>query len=298
MATQTESLTVPTQRSRVGLRQSRRTAAAVRMTLVYLALALGGVMVSIPFFWMLSTSLKDEGSVFLYPPQWIPQPLQPQNYVQAMTVLPFALFFRNTLITTLVPLVGALFSCSIVAYSFARLRWPGRDIWFLVVLATLMLPEQVTMIPRFILFRNLGWINTFFPLIVPPFFAVGAFNVFLLRQFFMTISTETDDAAKIDGAGVLGIYWRILLPLSKPALAAVAVFIFKAHWDDFLGPLIYLHSQSNFTLALGLRAFQGEYGTDWNLLMAASLVVMMPVLLLFYFLQRYFIQGIVFTGIK
>jgi len=291
-------LVAPQQRSRVGLRQSRHAAETLRMTLVYVALAVGGIIVSIPFVWMLSTSLKDEGSVFLYPPQWWPQPLQPQNYVQAMTVLPFALFFRNTLITTLVPLVGALASCSIVAYSFARLRWPGRDIWFLVLLATLMLPEQVTMIPRFILFRNLGWINTFYPLIVPPFFAVGAFNIFLLRQFFMTISTETDDAAKIDGAGVLGIYWRILLPLSKPALAAVAVFVFKAHWDDFLSPLIYLHSQSNFTLALGLRAFQGEYGTDWNLLMAASLVVMLPVLLLFFFLQRYFIQGVVFTGIK
>jgi ABC-type glycerol-3-phosphate transport system permease component len=291
-------LVAPQQRSRVGLRQSRHAAETLRMTLVYVALAVGGIIVSIPFVWMLSTSLKDEGSVFLYPPQWWPQPLQPQNYVQAMTVLPFALFFRNTLITTLVPLVGALFSCSLVAYSFARLRWPGRDIWFLVLLATLMLPEQVTMIPRFILFRNLGWINTFYPLIVPPFFAVGAFNIFLLRQFFMTISTETDDAAKIDGAGVLGIYWRILLPLSKPALAAVAVFVFKAHWDDFLSPLIYLHSQSNFTLALGLRAFQGEYGTDWNLLMAASLVVMLPVLLLFFFLQRYFIQGVVFTGIK
>ncbi|HEY8746216.1 MAG TPA: carbohydrate ABC transporter permease [Chloroflexota bacterium] len=298
MATQTESLVAPQQRSRVGLRQSRHAAETLRMTLVYVALALGGIIVCIPFVWMLSTSLKDEGSVFLYPPQWWPQPLQPQNYVQAMTVLPFALFFRNTLITTLVPLVGALFSCSLVAYSFARLRWPGRDIWFLVLLATLMLPEQVTLIPRFILFRNLGWINTFYPLIVPPFFALGAFNVFLLRQFFMTISTETDDAAKIDGAGVLGIFWRILLPLSKPALAAVAVFVFKAHWDDFLNPLIYLHSQDHFTLALGLRAFQGEYGTDWNLLMAASLVVMLPVLLLFFFLQRYFIQGVVFTGIK
>ncbi|MCL4509096.1 MAG: carbohydrate ABC transporter permease [Chloroflexi bacterium] len=298
MASQAQSWLASPRDRKVRLWQSRRTADATRMTLTYLTLGIGGIFVCIPFFWMLSTSLKNEGAVFLYPPQWIPQPLQPQNYAQALTVLPFALFFRNTLITTLVPLVGALFSCSIVAYSFARLRWPGRDIWFLVVLATLMLPEQVTMIPRFILFRNLGWINTFYPLIVPPFFAIGAFNVFLLRQFFMTVSTETDDAAKIDGAGVFGIYWRILLPLSKPALAAVAVFIFKAHWDDFLGPLIYLHSQGMFTLALGLRAFQGEYGTDWNLLMAASLVVMLPVLLLFFFLQRYFIQGIVFTGIK
>ncbi len=297
MATQAQSF-APTKAKRVGLRQSRRAAAVTKLTLVYATLAVGAIFVSIPFIWMLSTSLKDEGSVFLYPPRWIPQPLHPENYTQALTVLPFALFFRNTLITTLAPLVGALASCSLVAYSFARLRWPGRDVCFLIVLATLMLPEQVTMIPRFILFRNLGWINTFYPLIVPPFFAVGAFNIFLLRQFFMTISVETDDAAKIDGAGVLGIYWRILLPLSKPALAAVAVFVFKGHWDDFLQPLIYLHSQQNFTLALGLRAFQGEYGTDWNLLMAASLVVMLPVLLLFFFLQRYFVQGIVFTGIK
>ncbi len=154
------------------------------------------------------------------------------------------------------------------------------------------------MVPRFILFRELGWLNTFLPLIVPPYFALGAFNVFLLRQFFMTISTETDDAARIDGAGVLGIYWRINLPLSKPALAAVAIFVFKGHWDDFLGPLIYLNSQENFTLALGLRAFQGEFATNWNLLMAASLVVMLPMLLLFFFLQRYFIQGVVFTGIR
>jgi len=295
----TEARPFRVERSRqVSLWQSKRAMNALRLTLVYVALAIGAIFVCIPFVWMLSTSFKDEGAVFLYPPQWLPQPFVPENYVQALTVLPFALFFRNTLITTLVPLLGALLSGSLVAYSFARLRWPGRDVCFLTVLATLMLPEQVTMIPRFILFRELGWLNTFLPLIVPPYFALGAFNVFLLRQFFMTISTETDDAARIDGAGVLGIYWRIILPLSKPALAAVAIFVFKGHWDDFLGPLIYLNSQENFTLALGLRAFQGEFATDWNLLMAASLVVMLPVLLLFFFLQRYFIQGVVFTGIK
>jgi multiple sugar transport system permease protein len=283
---------------RVGLLRGKRATGALRMALVYVALGIGAVLVCIPFLWMLSTSFKDEGAVFLYPPQWIPLPFVPQNYAQALTVLPFALFFRNTLITTLTPLLGALLSGSLVAYSFARLRWPGRDICFLIVLATLMLPEQVTLIPRFILFRELGWINTFLPLIVPPYFAVGAFNVFLLRQFFMTISTEVTDAARIDGTGVLGVYWRIMLPLSKPALAAVGIFVFKGHWDDFLGPLIYLNTQANFTLALGLVAFQGEFATYWNLLMAASLVVMLPVLLLFFFLQRYFVQGVVFTGIK
>jgi len=278
--------------------RSRRRADALKLVAVYTILGAGAIVVVLPFAWMLSTSLKDEASVFVFPPEWIPRPVHLENYAQALTVLPFALFFRNTLITTLTPIAGALLSCSVVAYSFARLRWPGRDVLFLVVLATMMLPEQVTMIPQFILYKHLGWIDTFFPLIVPPYFAVGSFNVFLLRQFFLTIPHEMDDAAKIDGASVLGIYWRIVLPLSKPAMAAVAIFVFQGHWNDFLYPLIYLHSQGNFTLALGLRAFQGQYGTDWNLLMAASLVVMAPLLILFFVAQRYFIQGVVFSGVK
>jgi len=296
MATQTEAL--PQQQLHAAHVSSRRRTNFVKMTTVYFILAAGAFLIFIPFVWMISTSLKDEGSVFLFPPKWIPNPVQPENYVQAMTVLPFALFFRNTLITTLVPIVGALLSCSLVAFSFARLRWPGRDVLFLVVLATMMLPEQVTMIPQFIMYRHLNWIDTFLPLIVPPYFAVGAFNIFLLRQFFLTIPLEMDDAAKIDGSSIPGIYWRIVLPLSKPALAAISIFVFQGHWNDFLFPLIYLHSRNNFTLALGLRAFQGQYGTDWNLLMAASLVVMAPLLLLFFFAQRYFIQGVVFSGVK
>ncbi len=277
---------------------SRRRFEAIKLAAVYVMLLIGGVFVCLPFFWMISTSLKDEGSVFIFPPDWIPNPILWSNYAQALTVLPFALFLRNTLITTIVPIVGALLSCSLTAYSFSRLRWPGRDFCFLLVLATMMLPQQVTMIPKFILFRYLGWIDTFFPLIIPPWFAVGAFNIFLLRQFFLTVPLEMDDAAKLDGATYLDIYFRLLLPLIKPALAAVAIFVFQFHWNDFLEPLIYLHSQSNFTLALGLRSFQGEYGTDWNLLMAASLAVMTPPLLLFFFAQRYFIQGVVFTGVK
>jgi len=281
-----------------GLLSSRRRATSLKLTVTYLALLIGGIFVCLPFVWMISTSLKDEGSVFIFPPNWIPNPILWSNYSQALTVLPFALFLRNTLITTLVPIIGVLISCSLTAYSFSRLRWPGRDICFVLVLATMMLPGQVTMIPKFILFRYLGWIDTFFPLIAPPWFAVGAFNVFLLRQFFLTVPLEMDDAAKLDGANYLDIYARLLLPLMKPALAAVAIFTFQFHWNDFLEPLIYLHSQSNFTLALGLRSFQGEYGTDWNLLMAASLAVMTPPLLLFFFAQRYFIQGVVFTGVK
>lgn len=277
---------------------SRTRRNALRMGAVYLILATGAIFISLPFIWMISTSLKDEGAVFVFPPDWIPHPLLFSNYATALTVLPFGLFLRNTLITTLVPMVGAILSCSLAAYSFSRLRWPGRDLCFLLVLSTMMLPHQVTMIPRFILFKELDWVDSFLPLVVPPWFAVGAFNIFLLRQFFMTIPLETDDAAKLDGASYPDIYARILLPLSKPALAAIAIFVFQFHWNDFLEPLIYLHSQYNFTLALGLRAFQGEYGTDWNLLMAASLVVMLPPLLLFFVAQRYFIQGVVFTGIK
>ncbi len=296
MASPSQPFALPTTSTRRAT--SKRRTDLIKMTVVYLLLGLGAVFVCIPFVWMLSTSLKDEASVFLFPPEWVPRPVQPQNYLEAMTVLPFGVFFRNTLITTLVPIVGALASCSLVAYSFSRLRWPGRDALFLIVLATMMLPEQVTMIPQFILFKNLGWVDTFWPLIIPPYFAVGSFNIFLLRQFFMTIPLEMDDAAEIDGASILGIYWRIILPLSKPALAAVSIFVFQAHWNDFLYPLIYLHSKNNFTLALGLRAFQGQYGTDWNLLMAASLVVMAPLLILFFVAQRYFIQGVVFSGVK
>jgi len=296
MASPSQPLALPTTSTRRAT--SKRRADLIKMAVVYLLLGLGAIFVCIPFVWMLSTSLKDEASVFLFPPEWVPRPVQPQNYLEAMTVLPFGVFFRNTLITTLVPIVGALASCSLVAYSFSRLRWPGRDALFLIVLATMMLPEQVTMIPQFILFKNLGWVDTFWPLIIPPYFAVGSFNIFLLRQFFMTIPLEMDDAAEIDGASILGIYWRIILPLSKPALAAVSIFVFQAHWNDFLYPLIYLHSKNNFTLALGLRAFQGQYGTDWNLLMAASLVVMAPLLILFFVAQRYFIQGVVFSGVK
>jgi len=296
MASPSQPFALPTTSTRRAT--SKRRADLIKMAVVYLLLGLGAIFVCIPFVWMLSTSLKDEASVFLFPPEWVPRPVQPQNYLEAMTVLPFGVFFRNTLITTLVPIVGALASCSLVAYSFSRLRWPGRDALFLIVLATMMLPEQVTMIPQFILFKNLGWVDTFWPLIIPPYFAVGSFNIFLLRQFFMTIPLEMDDAAEIDGASILGIYWRIILPLSKPALAAVSIFVFQAHWNDFLYPLIYLHSKNNFTLALGLRAFQGQYGTDWNLLMAASLVVMAPLLILFFVAQRYFIQGVVFSGVK
>lgn len=273
--------------------RNRRLAVA----LIHTVLIVGAIFLMIPLAWMLSTSLKDLGTVFFFPPHWIPHPAHWENYRQIFQVIPFATYIRNTMMITFFSVVGKLTSCSLVAYSFARLRWRGRNAVFIVMLATLMLPYQVTMIPQFVVYRHLNWIDTFLPLIAPHWFG-GPFLTFLLRQFFLTIPLELDDAARIDGASIFGIYMRIMLPLATPALAAVAIFQFNGSWNAFLLPLIYLHSQENFTIALGLRSFQDQYYTEWHLLMAASLVAMMPSLIIFFFAQKYFIQGIVFTGVK
>ncbi len=269
----------------------------------YAILALGAFLFLVPFAWMISTALKEAGDVMKFPPEWIPQPVLWGNFVEAFTqdYAPFGIFFRNTAVITTTAVFGQLLSASLVGFSFARLRWWGRDYLFLVVLATMMLPYQVTLVPVFVLMKVLGWIDTLLPLIVPFYLGGGAFYIFLFRQFMMTIPLELDDAAKIDGCGTLRLYARIILPLSGPALATAAIFSFLAHWNDFIGPLIYLNSVSNYTLSLGLRILQGYggYGIQrWNLLMAASLFVMMPVLLLFFFSQKYFIQGIVTYGVK
>ena len=181
--------------------------------------------------------------------------------------------------------------------AFARVRWTGRDILFLLVLATMMLPAHVTIIPQFVIFKNMNWLDTFLPLIAPTYFG-GSFYIFLLRQFFMTIPLEMDDAARIDGCSILGIYWRIILPQSKAALMAVGIFTFQHEWGDFFRPLIYLQTKEKWTISIALRAFEGEFGADWNLIMAASLVSMVPAVVLFFFGQKYFIQGVVFTGVE
>ncbi|MBV7330587.1 carbohydrate ABC transporter permease [Chloroflexi bacterium TSY] len=266
-------------------------------TLIYAILIAGACVTLAPLAWMISTSLKKRSAVFRFPPEWIPDPVLWTNYPEALTLLPFGTFFVNTVIITFLAVLGELVSSSVVAYSFARLRWKGRNLLFIIVLATMMLPRQVTLIPVFIIFRNLDWINTFRPLIVPSWFGIPFF-IFLLRQFYMTIPFDLDDAAAIDGCSRFGVFWRIVLPLSKPALAAVAIFSFQFHWNDFFQPLIYLFDKEKFTLALGLRFFQGNYGTDWHYLMAASLVVMLPVILVFFFAQKIFIQGVVYTGFK
>ena len=270
----------------------------IHRIVAYGVLGVGSLFILAPLVWMLSTSLKTRSQVFRFPPEWIPEQFLWQNYVEALTLLPFEIFLLNTVIITGLSVAGELVSSAVVAYAFARLRWAARNTLFIVVLATMMLPRQVTLIPTFILFtRVFGWKDTFYPLIVPSFFAVPFF-VFLLRQFYMTLPFELDDAATIDGCSKFGVFLRILLPLSKPALAAVAIFSFQFHWNDFFYPLIYLFDKDKFTLALGLRFFQGNYGTDWHYLMAASLVVMLPVILVFFFAQRIFIQGVVYQGFK
>jgi ABC-type glycerol-3-phosphate transport system permease component len=264
---------------------------------IHLLLLVGLAAVMMPVVFAVSTSLKPYGDLFIYPPVWIPLPPKWDNYFEALTFVPFDRYFLNTSIITGLDIVGKLITCSLVAFAFARLHWWGRDTLFVIMIATLMLPPQVTLIPQFVIWSQLGWIDTFVPLILPNFFG-GPYMTFLLRQFFMSIPPELDDAARIDGCSSLGIFWRIILPLSSPALMAVTVFVFNATWNEFLSPLIYLHSKSNLTIALGLRSFQSEHGPEWHLVMAASLVTMLPILLVFFLGQRYFIQGIVFTGVK
>lgn len=275
-------------------RQIRRLLSA---GVIHAVLIAGLVLVFFPIAWAVSTSFKNPGDIFLYPPTWIPNPIRWQNYVEALTTADFGRYFLNTAFITLVDIVAKVMSCSLVAFSFARLRWWGRDVLFVVMLSTLMLPQQVTLIPQFIIYRQLGWIDTFLPLIVPNLFG-GPFFTFLLRQFFLSIPTDLDDAARIDGCSSWGVYWRIILPLSRPALMMVAIYVFNITWNDFFGPLIYLHNRNNYTISLGLQAFQTQAGPEWHLIMAASLVAMLPVLVLFFFGQRYFIQGVVFSGVK
>jgi multiple sugar transport system permease protein len=281
---------------RGGMRFSNTT--LISNTLRYSLLAIGGVICFIPLGWMLSTSLKLPGTEFTFPPDLIPRPVIWSNYVDAVTRPghPFFLYARNSVVITLSATFGTVLTSSFVAFGFARIRFRGRDFWFIILLSTLMLPDVVRLIPSFILFKLLGWIDTLLPLIVPFWFGVNAFYVFLIRQYFRTIPLELDEAALMDGASYLRIYWQVLLPISGPVLGAVTIFSVLSHWNDFLGPLIYTNSVDLRTLALGLRFFMSRTGTDWNQLMAASTLMLAPILVLFFSMQRYFIRGIHMTG--
>jgi multiple sugar transport system permease protein len=269
-----------------------------RLLAMTLLVVLGAVFL-LPFAWMVSTSLKPLNETMVLPPRWLPSEPQWQNYPEAMRAMgPFWLYARNSLMLALLNVVGTVASSALVAYGFSRIEWRGRDNLFLLLLATMMIPFPVVMVPVYTLFRDLGWIGSFKPLWVPSFLA-GAFNVFLLRQFFLTIPKDLTEAARMDGCSEFRIFWQIILPLAKPALLTVALFQFMATWNDFLGPLIFLVRQDQFTLALGLQNFQSvQGGTAWHYLMAASTLVVLPVMVLFFLAQRTFIRGISTTGLK
>jgi len=268
-----------------------------RKVVRYVLLIFVGLLFIAPAYWMLSSALKPNYEIFALPPVWWPSSPRWENFKEALTVLPFGRFALNTLIIAVFSIIGHLISCTLVAYGFARYDAPGKNFFFVLLLSTLMLPYPVTMVPLYIIFSRLGWVNSFLPLIVPAFFA-NAFYVFLLRQAFKQIPPDLEEAARIDGANTLQVLWYVILPISMPALATVAIFTFQAAWNDFLGPLIFLHDQSKYTLTLGLSFFRGSYEVNWAYLMASSLVVSLPVILVFFLAQKVFIQGVGYTGTK
>jgi multiple sugar transport system permease protein len=276
----------------------RRKRFNLSLAMSYLLLMVGSAVMLFPFIWLLRSSFMGQAQIFIYPPEWIPRPFMWSNYTDSLTIVPFYKYFLNTMTIELFVMSGVLVTSSLAAYSFARLQWPGRNVVFGILLSTLMLPYAVTLIPTFMFWKLLGGINTFLPLTVPAWFGGGAFNIFLLRQFFMTIPKELDEAAYMDGAQPIQVFLKIILPLSKPALIVVGIFTFIGVWNDFLGPLIYLSDDSKFTLSIGLASFRGLYNAQWGYLMAASTVVVAPIILLFFIGQRYFIEGITLTGIK
>lgn len=273
----------------------KRMMSLVGKLLIYGLLLAGAVVFMIPFMWMLSTSLKPAEEVFTYPPQFLPTFFVWQNYVDGWTILPFNTFLINSLIVTISNVVGNLISCSIVAFGFARLRARASNVLFIMVLGTLMIPREITIVPTFILFSQLKLVNTLWPLIIPAWLGYPFF-IFLLRQFFMSIPRDLDDAARIDGASTWRIFVSIILPLSRPALATVAIFAFIGNWNNLLDPLIYLRSQERYTLALGLNLFRGQNFTAFNQLMAVSILTLLPVLVIFFVAQKYFVRGVALTG--
>ncbi|GIV73568.1 MULTISPECIES: carbohydrate ABC transporter permease [Caldilinea] len=267
--------------------------------LVYVLAVPGAILFTLPLLWMLSTALKDPKQIFVYPPQWIPDPILWSNFVRGWNdFLPFNRFLLNSTIITTSNIIGNLISCSLAAFGFARLRARGKNFFFLLVLSTMLLPQEVTVIPQYVLFTRIGWSDTWLPLMVPPWFG-WPFFIFLLRQFFMGIPRELDEAARLDGASSLRILWNIILPLSKPALATVVIFAFIGNWNNFLYPLIYIRTMDKQVLAVALNMFRGAYGNaNYQYMMAVSLLVLLPVLLVFFFGQRLFVRGIALTGIK
>ena len=270
---------------------------SIRGTIYHLFMIALSVIMVAPLIWMLSTALKDASQVYAFPPVWLPHPLLWSNFRKAAEAAPFVAFFLNSAQVAILVTAGTVAFSALAAYAFARLRFPGKGIVFGILLATLMIPYTVRVIPLYAMFKGFGWINTHTPLIIPPILS-DIFGVFLLRQFFMTLPFELDEAARMDGCSSFGIFWRIILPLAKPALATLALFTFRTSWNQFLPPLIFINSPIKQLITVGLTIFQGEFQTQWNLMMAGAVVAVLPVLVLFAAAQKYFIRGIALSGIK
>ena len=268
---------------------------AIQQIILHVVVIAGAIVFAVPFIWMVRTSVMPAYQVWLYPPQWIPDAIVLDNF--KVSGIPFFRWFLNSALIATLSIFRAAGASSLVAFGFARVRFPGKDVLFLVLLATLMLPGQVTLIPTYLLFNRLGWLDTYLPLLLRASLA-DPFHVFMLRQFFRTIPRELDDAARIDGCNLFGLFWRIVLPQSLPALGVLCIFEFTFMWNNFYLPLIYLDSMTKFPVALGLRLLQGQYRTDMGSMMAATLMAMAPLLVFFYILQRHFVQAIVVTGVK
>ncbi|ELB45464.1 carbohydrate ABC transporter permease [Enterococcus faecium] len=269
-------------------RQTKKILSYVLMTVI-------GIILIIPLLWMVFTSLKPMEEIVRYPPTFFPEKIVWENYLDTIAAFPFWRYARNTLFITVLVVIGNVLSNSFIAYGFAKLDFPGKKLMFALVLSTMMIPGFVTMIPQYVLFSKIGWVGTYLPLIVPSFFG-NAFNIFLMRQFYLSINNELIEAAEIDGANHLYIWRHLMLPLTKPALITIAINSFNAAWNDFLGPLLYIQDQEKYTLQIGLQVFQNQATTQWNYLMAGATLVLIPTILLFFFAQRYFIEGMDLTG--
>lgn len=279
------------------MKRSFRDGHPVSRTIVYVLLITGAILFTIPFIWTVTTSLKSGEEFASDPSRILPKHFVWDNYQKAWTALPFARFMLNTVLLTTITTIASVLSGSIVAYGFSRFQFRARNFLFYTMLATMMLPGQVTQIPVFMIWRELRAIDTYYPLVTGAFLGGGAFNIFLLRQFFLSIPRELDEAAMIDGASHIRIWWKVLMPLSGPVLATVALFSFLGQWDNFEGPLIYLNSPEKYTVSLGLRMFQDSFGTNFEQVMAASVLHILPTIILFFCAQRYFLRGISLSGL-
>lgn len=278
------------------LKKPRKKGSLLRATVLHIVLIVAASAMVIPFIWMISTSLKRPREIYVWPPTLIPHEIFWSNYVESLTAAPFGRYYLNSLFVALSVTCGQLITCTLAAYAFARLNFRGRDALFIMFLGTMMIPGQVTMIGAFQMIHLLGWADTYYALIVPGL--TSAFGTFLLRQFFLTLPTELEDAARIDGAGRLGVIRHVIIPLSTPALATLAIFTFMGVWNDFMWPLVVMNTDSHYTVQLGLAIFRDQRSTEWNLLMAGTVTATLPILIVFFFAQRYFIRGIALTGLK